>query len=315
MVEKKTATAALIKALNGTLNAADLTPVADATGETQAAFDGERGALRIEFDGDVLRLYAQKGDSAEKQIEQTLFEPEQETWTEKDTLSTATDLADSIASFFGTEVVPVGQNEKKPTAGGKKAEAKASAPAPKKKKKEKKEAQAYDALHLAYRMEVIFPELSGKVQENEEEYGTFLPEEYFETQANPFIVDAIRSKDRQVLKKLFKTFNTYYEEGEKDTQSLVAVTILGMNMAKEDAVAEEAEKWLADDLGAAETQIVSFLKSAGGQRALKKYESPKPYKETKFHKMKKTVSKVFKEKVGDPSQMMLDAQSMQNMNR
>ncbi len=317
MVEKNIAKEALLKALDGTLSAAGLSLSAEESTDAQAVYQGETGSLCITFEDIVITVSGTKDDK-EKEVSRTLFEPESDSWTNKDTLSTAADLADSIASFFGVEAVSVTTTDKKANGNGKKQENKPAAQAqstPKKSKKQKADSPAYDAIHLAYRMEVIFPQLVGLAQENLEQYGEFLAEEYFETTVNPLILETLKKNDRQTLKKIFKTLNSYYEEGEKDTQSLVAVTILGMNMAKDPAVDEAAASWLDEDLGPAVKEIVAFLKKNAGQRAIKKYQNPKPYKESAFHKLKSRFSKGFKDKFGDPSQMMLDAQSMQNMNR
>lgn len=311
MIAKTDAINALLKALEGTLSLAGVSKVEEESNDEQVLFAGEAGDLRLVFENNFISLFGKK-DEDERLLAQTLFEPEVEDWVEKDTLSTAADVAESVAAFFGISSVLPGQ---KAPAAKKASGKKADQPQQPKKagKKNKKDAQAYDVINLAYRMEAIFPELAGSVDSLVEKYGKFLPEEYFSTYANSYIVDAVKKNDRNILKRLFKSLNAFYEEGEKDTQSLVAVSILGMNMAKDADFAKNLEGWLGEDLGPAVEQIATFLQKSG-KKYISKFENPVPYKESAKAKLKGKMKKSFKENVFDPEKVMLDPQVLEAMN-
>ncbi|MBO4383056.1 MAG: hypothetical protein J5847_03070, partial [Clostridia bacterium] len=211
-----------------------------------------------------------------------LYEAESDDWGAKDIRSAANEVGESVADFFGTTFVSAGSTEKAQKAkAAKAAEEKAAAPAPKK-KKTKKSADSFEPVDLMYRLEAIFPEFAGKADENEAKFGTFLPEEYL--RENPKLLEdillAVRSEDKNIMKRLFKTFSTYYDDGEKDTQSLIAVSILGMAAAKEEGLLPIIEKYASEDLSKVINSVAAYLGTGAGKRALKKYDDPKPYKES-----------------------------------
>lgn len=288
MANKKEALMNLVKQLEGTMNAAAMAPadkevITEDDGKDVIRYTGEAGDIRLEYQYGAIELLASnEEDGAHKKLATLLFEAENEDWTAKDTRSAANEIADNISDFFGTSFVAAGTSEK---AAQKKNSAKAAEeqkkPAPKK-KKSKKSVDAFEPIDLIYRLEAIFPAFAGKAIENEEKYGTFLPEEYL--QENPelgeAIVEAIRTEDRATCKKLFKTFDNYYDDGEKNTQSLIAVTLLGIPASKEAELLTVMEKYAGEDLLKIVQNIATYLNTGSGKRAMKKYADPKPYKES-----------------------------------
>ena len=283
MADKKAALQSLVKQLEGTMNAAGLKPADKdviASDETMDVirYAGDAGDVRLEYkDGSLEVLGTSEEDGAFKNLGTLLFEAESEDWG-----SAANEVAETVAEFFGTTFVTAGSSEKaqQKQNSGAKANEKAPAPAPKKKKAKKSD--SYEPADLIYRLEAIYPDYAGKAFANEEEFGTFLPEEYL--QQNPKLVEDIlldiRMEDRQQCKKLFKTFNNYYDDGEKDTQSLIAVTILGMGAAKEEGLLTVIENYASEDLMNIVRNVANYLNTGAGKRALKKYADPKPYKES-----------------------------------
>lgn len=278
----------LVKQLEGTMNAAGLKPADKdviASDETMDVirYAGDAGDVRLEYkDGSLEVLGTNEEDGAFKNLGTLLFEAESEDWGAKDIRSAANEVAETVAEFFGTTFVTAGSSEKaqQKQKSGAKANEKAPAPAPKKKKAKKSD--SYEPADLIYRLEAIYPDYAGKAFANEEEFGTFLPEEYL--QQNPKMIEDIlldiRMEDRQQCKKLFKTFNNYYDDGEKDTQSLIAVTILGMGAAKEEGLLTVIENYASEDLMNIVRNVANYLNTGAGKRALKKYADPKPYKES-----------------------------------
>lgn len=306
MIEKKEAFEALIKGLYGTMNAAGLSLTE--SDETSARFSGDAGEVKLELNSIALEISAKKADTDFKKISMTLFEPETESWDEKDTRSSANDIAESVASFFGSEFVFVtaeGKNKVADKAPAKQ-EKEAQSPAPKKnKKKAKKEAPQYGEINLASRMEAIFPELAGKTDEMLATYDRFLPETYFENVV-PYVVNTIAKEDRQLMKRLFKAFNTFYDEGEKDVQSLIVVSILGIPMSKDESLLPKCQDYMSEDLEPAVTHVVTYLTKHSA--AVNKLENPVPYKEPTGKKVKKAFKKVFGVNVtpGSASQDLLN---------
>ncbi len=289
MANKKDALLGLWKQVDGSMKAAGLSSVkAEKTGDVLMTendhdvlrYSGDAGEVRLDYANGMLEVFASKDDD-EKSLCSLLFEAESDDWGAKDIRSAANEVGETIADFFGTTFVTAGSTEKAQKAKATKAaEAAAAAPAPKKKKSKKSD--TFEPIDLIYRLEAIFPEYAGKADALEAKYGTFLAEEYL--QENPKLLEdilqAIRTEDRNNLKKLFKTFSAYYDDGEKDTQSLIAVSILGMAAASEEALLPIIEKNAGEDLYKVVSSISKYLNTGSGKRALKKYADPKPYKES-----------------------------------
>lgn len=279
----------LVKQLEGTMNAAGLKPAEKniiASDETMdvISYTGDPGDVRLEYRLGALDIQATNEEDGKFQnLGTLLFEAESDEWSAKDIRSAANEVAETVSDFFGTTFVTAGSSEKaqqKQKSGKAAAAAETAKPAPKKKKK--KAVDSYEPVDLIYRLEAIFPEYAGKADDNEREFGTFLPEEYL--QQNPKLVEdillAIRMEDRPMCKKLFKTFNNYYDDGEKDTQSLIAVTLLGMGAASEEGLLSVMENYASEDLLKIITNVANYLNTGAGKRALKKFHDPKPYKES-----------------------------------
>lgn len=287
MADKKAALMSLVKQLEGTMNAAGLKPVGKdviASDETMdvITYSGDAGDVRLEYKQGALDVLGTTEEGGKFQnLGTLLFEAESEDWGAKDIRSAANEVAETVADFFGTAFVTAGSSEKAQQK-QKNAKANDKAPAPAPKKKKTKKSDSYEPVDLIYRLEAIYPEYAGKALANEEEFGTFLPEEYL--QQNPKMVEDIlldiRMEDRQQCKKLFKTFNNYYDDGEKDTQSLIAVTLLGMGAANEEGLLSIIDNYASEDLMKIVHNVANYLNTGAGKRALKKYADPKPYKES-----------------------------------
>lgn len=291
MADKKEALLGLVKQIEGTMNAAGLSPVKAEKGELVTFDDGkdiityagEAGDVQLVYSENALEVLCNNEEGGKlRTLGTLLFEAESDDWGVKDIRSAANEVSETVSEFFGTTFVTAGSTEKSQKAKNQKAAEKAAAaPAPKK-KKAKKNVDSYEPIDLIYRLEAIFPDYAGKADALEAKFGTFLPEEYFQENEGLLqdILLAVRMEDRQQCKRLFKTFNTYYDDGEKDTQSLIAVTILGMAAAKEEGLLKVMENYASEDLFPIVEGIAKYLNSGAGKRALKKYADPKPYKES-----------------------------------
>ena len=292
MADKKEALLGLVKQIEGTMAAAGLSPVKAEKGGSVLTEEESGDVIRYTGDGGDVRLVYSEGalsvlatdeeDGKFKNLGTLLFEAESADWDAKDIRSAANEVSETVAEFFGTTFVTAGATEKSQKAKNAKAAEKAVAAHAPKKKKSKKSVDSYEPIDLIYRLEAIFPDYAGKADALEAKYGTFLAEEYFQENEGLLqdLLLAIRMEDRQQCKRLFKTFNTYYDDGEKDTQSLIAVTILGMAAAKEEGLLKVMENYASEDLFPIVEGIAKYLNSGAGKRALKKYADPKPYKES-----------------------------------
>lgn len=154
------------------------------------------------------------------------------------------------------------------------------------KRKDKNNPASFEPESLAYRIANIYPELKCELDNNTEKYEITLPEEFFINHANKYIMESLKSMDKQKLKKLFNILNNFYEEGPKDTQSLIAVTILGLNFSNDsnDYLLDSVSDYMDTELMLAVEGIVKYVKSTNGKKAMKNLENPKPYKNTRFKK-------------------------------
>lgn len=311
MIEKNEAIRTLIKMVYPTMHNAGFSAqgkevpgqkeknyINEAGGISAVNYEGDLGTVRIEFADNVMRILVSKPDDKEfRTVSTTLFNNEDENFERKDLQSTANEIIDSVSQFFG--VTPVFEDKKSGKGKGQ-----SNSPAKKnnstkpehqkkksnaaKKKKSKKAGDEYDAIDLAYRLEAIFSECRGEADANMEKYGRFLPEQYCDDVMRDKVVDAINGKNRQTLKRLFKAFNLFYDEGEKDTQSIVAVSLLGIPLVRADdpELTEFVVDWCDDALGSAVSNVVKYY-SHGKARKLEKFDDPKPYKPTAKERAKK----------------------------
>ena len=94
-----------------------------------------------------------------------------------------------------------------------------------------------------------------------------------------------RQNDKQRMKKLFNLLDDIYEDGTNETQSLIAVTILGA-MHTDPQLVENAKEYMSETLAQPVLAVVRYLNSPAGKRAEKKLENPPPYKPKKAQKEK-----------------------------
>lgn len=283
MVLKKDAVLSVLKTIDATMKAAELSltsPKNPGEDDGDLVFSGPKGDVTLKTEANILSVVCKRLGDEEKAVAQILFDIEDEDWNSKDTKSVANEIASSVAEHFGTPLIYDTQESKKSDKN--KADADPEREEAIAKKKNKKDSViTYEAVNLANRMENIYPEIKGSLDENKEFYEVFLAEEYFENIATPLILDSIRKEDRSVMKKLFNAFNIFYEEGAKDVQSLVSVSILGVNFAEEPELYEKCVEFMDADLKDAIDPIMKYLKTGTGKKKIREFHNPKAYKEKK----------------------------------
>lgn len=289
MIPVKDALLTLIKSIDATMRAANfaLTSAKAPEDTTEPiTYAGEYGEVELKFEENLININCKAEGTDWKTVAMTLFDLNDEEWDEKATKSAANVICEAVSKYYGTECIYAGKAAKTT----KKAEVTPAdvisiAAAVEKAKKTKKKDDSYDFITLATRMENIFQDLKGEMVNNISKYEIFLPEEYFETLITPRVIEAIKTKDKPVLKKLFNAFNTFYEEGDNDVQSLIVVSILGMNLAKDDSLLENCEMLMQEDLYNAVLPVVEYLKT--GKTAKKRIASFEKPTEKDIKKKKK----------------------------
>ncbi len=141
----------------------------------------------------------------------------------------------------------------------------------------------YDASTLASRLCLIYPELRDEYKANLEKYDDFLGEEFFENYGAKFIIDEIKGGNDANLKKLFQLLNEIYEDGTNDTQSLIAVTILG-KLDNDVMLLARCVDYMSETMAPPVIQVNKYLQTAAGKKAKKQLANPPAYKPKKVKK-------------------------------
>lgn len=141
----------------------------------------------------------------------------------------------------------------------------------------------YDPNTLASKLCLVFPELREAYKENLATYPEFLSEEFFVNHATTKVIDAIKENNPQTMKKMFRILNEIYEDGTNDTQSLIAVTILGeLNNDKE--LLARCVDYMSETMAPPVIEVNKYLATRKGQKAKAKMKNPPPYKPKKVKK-------------------------------
>lgn len=141
----------------------------------------------------------------------------------------------------------------------------------------------YDPNTLASKLCLVFPELRPYYKDNIAEYGEFLPEEFFTKYGTDKVIGAIKANDPQTMKKLFQVLNEIYEDGTNDTQSLIAVTILG-ELNNDQILLARCVDYMSETMAPPVIEVNRYLASAAGKKAKKKLKNPPAYKPKKEKK-------------------------------
>ena len=180
-----------------------------------------------------------------------------------DAKSIANDFSDSLVEIYGSK--ERSSNGKLPTVS---------------RNAVKNGSSLYDEKTLATRLAVIFPELKEDVRYNVSKYGDFLPEEFFRDHASKCVLQALKNRDKQVLKKLFNCLNEMYEDGSNAVQGTIAVTLLG-SIEGDETLMSTAKEYMDEYLEKSVVSVNKILAGRSGARIKRKLENPPVYKEKK----------------------------------
>lgn len=244
-------------------------PVYENNGALVLDYSGKKGYIRLSYTDERLELLSSDDGESYKQLELSLFEPE--TMGERDIKSLVNEYSDTIRTKFKKVQRAANKNSKLPT--------------PVSKSAAKSGALAYDPNTLASRFTTVFPELRETYRANIEHYGEFLAEDFFVNYGNAKVLETIRANDKQKMKKLFNLLNDIYEDGTNETQSLIAVTILG-EMNNDPELLENAKEYMSETMCDTVVDVNKYLAGMKGKRDKKKLLNPPAYKPPKKQKEK-----------------------------
>lgn len=263
----------VLEGLSQTLSKLGFEKTADFTEEENdafAVFAGEKGALKIKYENEIAAVYYADDEAAleegGKKIVASLLP---ENGDNKDVNYVVNELSDCLNERFGKKAAV----KKAVTSKGPQTVSKTAV----------KNGSYYDPNTLASKLCLVFPELREPYKQNIAEYGEFLGEKFFTEYGTEKVINAVKQNNPQTMKKLFQILNEIYEDGTNDTQSLIAVTILG-ELNNDQILLARCVDYMSETLAPPVIEVNRYLASSAGKRARKKLENPPAYKPKKKKK-------------------------------
>ena len=233
-------------------------------------YRGEKGRARIEHEGDKLGFFVATADESDapdddmKRVSLSLLDLE--TFDERDLKYIFDEYIETIEKTFDGKTNNTGKK----------------LPTPVSRTQAKNGTLAYDANTLGDRFTKLYPELRDEYKKNIEAYDEFLAEDFFVNHGNALVLETIKGNDKMKMRQLFKLFNDIYEDGTNDTQSLVAVTIIGVTISDNMELLKNCEEYFSDTMREPVTEVINYLsKSKGAKMRLENPPIYKPQKEKK----------------------------------
>ena len=246
-------------------------PAVTDSGRITIEYKGENKALKLEHFNNKLALLgaAKEGEILSSDFSQiSLSLLDSESADSKDVKYIVNEFSETLVEHFGTKT-------QKPT--------KTKLPTPVSKAAAKSGSVSYDPNTLANRFTAIYPELREEYKANCEKYGQFLAEDFFINHGTPVVLATIKENDPTKMRKLFNLLNDIYEDGTNETQSLIAVTILGA-MNNDQEMLAACVDYMCDDMTSPVINVNKYLASKGGKGARMRLENPPKYKPEKAKK-------------------------------
>ncbi len=233
-------------------------------------YRGDKGRLRIEHEATKLYLFIAKENESDIPDDDmpraSLNLLDLEAYDERDLKYIFDEYIETIEKAFSKKSVQSGKK----------------LPTPVSRSKAKSGTLAYDANTLGDRFTKIYPELRDEYRRNIEEYDEFLAEDFFVNHGNALVIETIRENDKLKMRKLFNLLNDIYEDGTNDTQSLVAVTIIGVSIAENPELLDNCTEYFSDTMREPVTEIIKYL--SGSKSARMRLQNPPLYKPQKQQK-------------------------------
>ncbi len=242
----------------------------DSDSDNSVKYVGENGVIKVVYENEKLIAYSGKDsenpDDTPSRILLSLLPSDA---SAKDVNYVIGEFKETLDEKYGVKTVKA----KKSNAKGPQTVSKAAV----------KNGSFYDPNTLASRLCLVFPELRELYKLNISTYGDFLAEEFFVNYATPKIIDAIKENKPATMKKMFQILNEVYEDGTNDTQSLIAVTILG-ELDNDKILLARCVDYMSETMAPPVIEVNAFLATSAGKRAKAKLKNPPAYKPKKEKK-------------------------------
>ncbi len=235
-----------------------------------ARFYGEKGVIALNLFEEKITLYTgddgENPENAPKKIAACLFASDMD---ERDLKYIVSDFSETLTKLYEkkTEVLRKPQQKANHTVS----------------KAAVKNGSFYDPNTLASKLCLVFPELRPYYKENLAKYGEFLGEEFFTKYGTKKVIDTIKENNPQTMKKMFQVLNEIYEDGTNDTQSLIAVTILG-ELNNDQILLSYCVDYMSETMAPPVIEVNRYLASMSGKKAKKQLKNPPIYKPKKQKK-------------------------------
>ena len=245
-------------------------PVATEGNKSVIMYRGDTGRMRIEYADSKLSLFIARADESDAPDDDmpraSLNLLDLEEYDERDLKYIFEEYIETIEKSFI----------------GKAANTSKKLPTPVSRTQAKNGVLSYDANTLGDRFTKIYPELRDEYKNNIELYDEFLAEDFFKKYGNAVVIETIRENDKIKMRKLFNLLNDIYDDGTNDTQSLVAVTILGVSISENPELLEKAQPYFGDTMNEPVNEIIKYLSKSKSARM--RLENPPLYKPKKEKK-------------------------------
>ena len=246
--------------------------------EAVAVYAGEKGALRLRYANERVELYAADDlESLESDAKRALVSLLPDGADERDVKYVVSEMNETLETRFSQKTAVRKKTTQKTPQTVSKAAVKAGS--------------FYDPNTLASKLCLVFPELRDAYKANLAQYDEFLAEEFFVNYGTPRVMEAIKENKPATMKKLFQTLNEIYEDGTNDTQSLIAVTILGA-LNNDQILLARCVDYMSETMAPPVIEVNKFLATSKGKKAQAKMLNPPPYKPKKKKKKKGFLSQM-----------------------
>lgn len=141
----------------------------------------------------------------------------------------------------------------------------------------------YDPNTLASKLCLVFPELRESYKAMLSEYSEFYAEEFFQKYGTAKVIAAIKENNPATMKKLFQVLNEIYEDGTNETQSVIAVTILG-ELNNDQILLARCVDYMSETMAPPVIEVNKYLAGVRGKKARKQLQNPPAYKPKKKKK-------------------------------
>ena len=146
-----------------------------------------------------------------------------------------------------------------------------------------KKGSFYDPNTLASKLCLVFPELRESYKAMLSEYNEFYAEEFFQKYGTAKVIAAIKENNPATMKKLFQVLNEIYEDGTNETQSVIAVTILG-ELNNDQILLARCVDYMSETMAPPVIEVNKYLAGVRGKKARKQLLNPPAYKPKKKKK-------------------------------